>query len=192
MSSQLDLVDNLQAAVVIPGAQAVIAGGLFGVVVGAGAALGDLPNAGTLGALAGAGAAWVTFQGGVMAFRRAVLPEPLPAPALAPARVMAHETIRVELKRENTTQLLNLPVSAAQLAALASGWQAGASLAESTWTGAGGQFTRAEFGRLRNDLIRRGLACWNSPGTPARGWTLTSAGRAAFRYFATLPVDAAA
>lgn len=187
---QLYELGNWNAAVLIPASQAAIVGGLIGAAVGAGAVLGELPNPGTLGTLAGCAGAFVTFNSGLMAFRRAVTPPmtPPPAPAqLIPARKMTQEVLRVELKHDKSrTQLLELPATAEQLTALGRGVLGGASLAENTWTGSGGQFTRAEFGRLRNELIRRGLAGWNSPGTPARGWTLTPAGRAAFRYFATL------
>jgi len=187
---QLYELGNWNAAVLIPLSQAAIVGGCVGGFVGAGAVLGELPEPFTLGVMAGTAAAFVTFNSGLMAFRRAVTPNvtPPPAPApLIPARKMTQEVLRVELKHDKSrTQLLELPATVNQLCALGRGVLGGASLAENTWTGSGGQFTRAEFGRLRNELIRRGLAGWNSPGTPARGWTLTPAGRAAFRYFATL------
>lgn len=42
----------------------------------------------------------------------------------------------------------------------------------------GRPFTRAEFRALVGEMLRRNLAAWNNPKTPARGVTLTPQGRA--------------
>jgi hypothetical protein len=98
------------------------------------------------------------------------------------------EPIRIEVASEDGrhVEFIDLPASQEQLIRLAEGLLNGATLSEAAWTGAGNIFTRAEFAQLRNELIRRGLAAWNNPKTPARGATLTPGGQAAMRYFASL------
>lgn len=97
--------------------------------------------------------------------------------------------VRIELESNNgrTVQIIDLPASPEQLQALGRGILAGGTMTEARWTGAGGIFTRAEFVRLRDEMIRRNLAHWSSPGTPARGVLLSPSGRAIMRRLAESP-----
>lgn len=98
------------------------------------------------------------------------------------------EPIRIEVSQNDGAHVdfVELPASQEQIVSLAVGLLNGATLSEAAWSGAGNIFTRAEFSQLRNELIKRGLAAWNNPRTPARGATLTPGGQAAMRYFASL------
>lgn len=81
-----------------------------------------------------------------------------------------------------------LPATEYQLATLARGLlQDNQTLADQVWTGKGRPFDRPTFTALKNELLARGLASWNSPGTPARGLHLTKTGTAVFRYFLNTP-----
>lgn len=101
------------------------------------------------------------------------------------------EPIHLELHShdEKTIQFIDFPCQPDQLVALAKGLLSGATLSEASWTGSGNLFTRAQFVQLRNELVKRNLAAWNSPHSPARGATLTRPGVAAMRYFASLAED---
>jgi hypothetical protein len=81
----------------------------------------------------------------------------------------------------------DVPIDRERLAVLANGLIAGATLAETTWTGPGRPFTRAEFAQVRAALIARGLASWRNSNCPARGCDLTRPGRAAMKWLATTP-----
>lgn len=96
------------------------------------------------------------------------------------------DPVRVEVIEGNSTHLIDLPATVDQLISLAGGLLSGQSLSESAWTGTGAPFSRGEFSRLRGELIRRGLAAWNNPSTPARGASLTRAGRAVMRHYASM------
>lgn len=178
----------------LPAAQAVITGIFAGLLARALAQWGNL-DAGqtwTLALAAGAGAALLVWLTGLMAWRRAAF-QVDELPGFEPdtdLQTGAIEPVRVEIARENGLDLIDLPASREQITALAQGLlEPGATLAESRWTGSTGVFTRAEFASLRAELIRRGLAVWNSPRTPARGATLTAPGRAVMRRFASMTGD---
>ena len=134
-----------------------------------------------LGALAGAG--W--WLSSITAWRRSTYPQPANE-QMQPLRPEPPPSIRVEVARENGLDLIDLPVREDQIITLAQGVLSGGSLSEASWTGTGAPFTRAEFAALRNELIRRGLATWNNPHTPARGFALTAPGRAVMRRFAAM------
>lgn len=187
--------DDLGGGCILPLAQSFVSGGLAAVVAGVGAALIDVQThqAALLALLCGgvvAGGVWIS---GLRAWRRMVytledftgIDITGDGEAGEPA---ARQTVRVEVTEAGGRhlRLIDLPGSTDQLTALAAGLLNGATLAESTWTGTGKTFTRAEFAGLRAELIRRGLAAWNSPGTPARGVGLTVAGRAVMRQFASM------
>lgn len=92
-------------------------------------------------------------------------------------------TIRIELTDQggHHTRYIDLNCNDDQLYKLAEGLASGTTLSESNWTGAGRPFTRAQFAEIRTELLKRGLANWNTPGTPARGCSLTASGRACFK-----------
>lgn len=97
--------------------------------------------------------------------------------------------VRVEVIEDEGRKgtFASLPASTDQLATLARGLLIQKkSLSDQTWAGSGRPFSRPAFQMLKSELLARGLAAWNSPGTPARGMTLTRPGQAVMRYFLTL------
>ncbi len=147
---------------------------------------GDWPLALAGGSLA-ALSWWV---GSVRAWRRAIWTD-INLPGVESADTPSSTTpeprpVRIELVTNSgaTKQFIDLPASQEQLAELAAGVLSGSSFSEASWTP--GLFSRSQFSKLRDELIRRRLVTWNSPNTPARGVALTSQGKAVFRYFASL------
>lgn len=179
--------DDLERGCLLPVAQSGVTGFLAGALAYALARWQGWSNPGEIALIVAAAAALLVWASGVMAWRRSAYApdEPLYLPPPAPAQV---QTVRVELSENRGARLnlIDLPASAEQLAALARGLLDGLPFSEAQWSGGGGLFTRSEFAALRGELIRRGLARWNSPGTPARGAALTPAGRAVMRQFAML------
>jgi hypothetical protein len=113
-----------------------------------------------------------------------------------PANHQPEPPIRIELLRNNPDgylegQYIDLPADRDQLIALASGIEDGLPLTVHAWTGDGAPFSRAEFEQLRAELIRRGLAHWNNPRTPQRGFALTIAGVKVLKRIASVtpPLD---
>ena len=100
--------------------------------------------------------------------------EPIPAPHVTP--------VRVELVQDNGRHedWIDLPFPE-KLPELAEGLLSGRSYSLSVWTGTGGLFSRAEFEKIRDVLIGRGLAAWRNPEAKAQGWELTASGRAVMR-----------
>lgn len=187
---------SIQAGVVIPALQAGISAGLAALAVGAAGRMLELQSWKD-GAIMAAGAAgagvwiwqlqawtdhlrqevrWLTGDQAAEPMPMAA-PEPIPA---APFKVhLTHDDNR-------TIEIIDLPTTPEKLAQLARAVLDGGTFSEAQWTGSGAPFTRAEFGQLRTELIRRHLLAWAAPGTPARGVVLTRPGQAAFRYFASL------
>lgn len=93
--------------------------------------------------------------------------------------------VRIQLHQDNRIQFFDLPASGDQLRALAVGVSRGMSLSESCWTGSGRPFSRSQFAALRAELLRRGLAFWISEGSPSQGWRLNNAGIHVLKAFAT-------
>lgn len=177
------------AGAVLPLAQAVISGFVCFCLALAGALLSYLENPWQWGLFAGAGAAAVIWFSAFNDWRRVVYRlEPTQGEIQEEDWIEEAQPVRVELSSEEgrKVELIDLPANLEQLTALAVGLLNGASLSEAAWTGSGAPFTRAEFARLRNEFIRRGLACWNNPRTPARGASLTPGGRACIRYLASM------
>lgn len=178
--------DDIERGCLLPVAQSGVTFALLALLTYAAARWQGWSSPGWLALVVGAAGALLVWTSGVLVWRRDVYGE---EPVYrAPVPVQNAQSVRVELAENNGARLnlIDLPASAEQLAALASGLLTGASLSESTWAGGRGLFTRAEFSQLRAELLRRGLARWNSPGTPARGAALTPAGRAVMREFAML------
>lgn len=94
--------------------------------------------------------------------------------------------VRVEVTNGQREMYLDLPGRPEALATMALGVLNGRSLAEGTWSGRGGLFSRSEFRQIRDILIERGLAVWRNPEAKAQGVELTAAGRAVFRRLAEL------
>lgn len=182
--------DDLNGGCILPLAQAGVSGFLAALIVGMGAALAGHAAPFSLAALAGGLAAGAVWLSGLSAWRRlayAIEEFTGDDDGGATGEPFAPAVVRVELTEEKgRMKFIDLPASVEQLGALAGGLLSGATFAESTWTGTGQPFTRAEFASLRAELIKRGLAAWASPGTPARGVGLTAAGRAVMRQFASM------
>jgi hypothetical protein len=98
------------------------------------------------------------------------------------------EHVRVEISENNGqhVKFLDLPCSTEQLSTMAREVLRGVPLSEAHWIGVGKPFNRGQFAELRSQMLKRGLLVWNVQGAPARGCSLTSSGRAAFRYLAHL------
>ncbi len=177
---------DVETGCLLPLAQSVVTGVLVGVLAGTFALYAGVEQPAlvglALGALAGAG--W--WLSSITAWRRSAYPPPANQQGMTPLRPDPLPPIRVEVARENGMDLVDLPATPEQLISLAQSVLSGGSLSEASWTGSGAPFTRAEFAALRNELIRRGLATWNNPHTPARGFALTAPGRAVMRRFASL------
>jgi hypothetical protein len=99
------------------------------------------------------------------------------------------EILRVELlehtgNNRHRLAFINLPGTPEQLGALAGGLLNGKGTSESEWAGARHPFSRSEFGAIRAELLKRGLAAWINPDHHAQGWELTAAGRAVMRRIA--------
>lgn len=175
---------ELETGCLLPLAQSAVTAVLAGVLGGALAEYAGWQSPALVGCIAGslAGAGW--WVSSIVAWRRAAYPAPIQQ--ITPTSPVRAEPVRVVISRENGADLIDLPASEAQVIALAQGVLSGGSLSEASWTGSGGIFTRAEFSRLRDELIRRGLAVWKNPHTPARGVSLTAPGRAVMRRFAAM------
>jgi hypothetical protein len=181
---------NVVAGAILPLLQSLITAFLVGLAAGNLAALASLPAAGRVGLAAGALAAALYWLASLVTWRRVELlacepwnpaPAPEPEPVWEPA-----PPVRIEVLEGRATHLIDLPASEDQLIDLATGLLSGQSLSEAAWTGGGRPFTRAEFANLRAELMRRGLAAWNNPKTPARGAALTAPGRAVMRHYAAM------
>ena len=97
------------------------------------------------------------------------------------------QPVRLELSSNENKRLefLTLPCSEEQLKALAGGVVSGSTLTEGRWCGS--VFSRRQFVELRDEMLKRHLVEWVSPGAPARGLKVTPAGMAVFRHLASSP-----
>jgi hypothetical protein len=177
--------ENLGSGCLVPLLQSIAGGAVtallaFAVAYGAGWRLPWLFALAT-----GAGAAVVWYWSTVVLWRRSAYPQP---ESTLPAQPKQTPVVRVEVLKDDgrSMEFIDLPANPDQLISLARGVLQGQTLSESAWTGAGQPFTRAEFASLRGELIRRKLAVWNNPQTPARGVSLTRGGVAAMRTFAAM------
>ena len=95
--------------------------------------------------------------------------------------------VRVTLEREEGrhVDIIDLPAKEEQLRQLADGLLSGRQFALSAWSGTGAPFSRSEFERLRDEMIRRGLARWRNERAQAQGLEVTAPGRAVLRRFAS-------
>lgn len=95
-----------------------------------------------------------------------------------------HIKVQINSNDERTATFLDLPISNAKLASFAIGLSHGGTTAESAWVGTNQLFSRQEFVGLRDALISRGFAVWNSPEAHDRGWKLTAKGKSVFNELA--------
>lgn len=185
---------TLMVSVVIPLAQATASGLIVGVAAGAVAKLANSSAPFAIGAFVAALITAVVWCSNLLWWRRmvteldsigepVVFAEPLPSTMSS-----TPPSIRIELMSDggNTAQFLELPVEPSKMYALCRGLMDGVSFTEAYWCG-GSQstFTRGEFVKLRDEMLRRGLLMLNSNNASARGYRLTNVGRAVVRYLAT-------
>lgn len=88
--------------------------------------------------------------------------------------------IQVNTNEGRKATFLDLPISNAKLATFTMGLQSGGSTAESAWVGVNQLFSRSEYVGLRDALISRGFAVWNSQQHHDRGWRLSAKGHSVF------------
>ena len=191
------MANNFSDAVTIPAAQAAITGALSGILAGGVAGLVHFPQAAQFGLTAGAGVAlvaWLDYRGRWQYILESLLNVDLnqdgqigdSAHDLEPAQTNEnHEPVKVIIEHDQGRhlQFIDLPAEPGQLTAFADGVLEGRSLSQAAWTGRGQPFSRSEYDAFRDELIRRGLAQWRSPGEPAQGWELLASGRAVLRHF---------
>jgi hypothetical protein len=177
--------ENLGSGCMLPLLQS-IAGGVITALLAFAVAYGAQWRLPWLFALAtGAGAAVLWYWSTVALWRRSAYPQP---ETTLPDQPRQTPVVRVEVLKDDGRgmEFIDLPANPDQLINLARGVLQGQTLSESSWTGSNGIFTRSEFSALRGELLKRGLACWNNPQTPARGVSLTRGGLAAMRTFAAM------
>lgn len=179
---------NEQNGCFIPAAQAGVVGLLAGLVALAVGMWQGWSSPGWLALAVGALAGLLVFVSGVSVWRRSEFGQYYPTTYQA-AQVDERRSVRVELHRPldggHQTQLADLPASYDQLKELAVGVLRGAPLSEVTWSGPGRPFTRAEFGALRAEFLRRGWCDWRRADSPGQGVQLTPQGKAVVRSFAS-------
>lgn len=189
----MDTEENLTGGCLLPALQALSVMALLAVLVAAATALAGWPGekailAGVVAGAAGGLAVWA-YQ--VAAWRRVTYHQEdtvfYPEEDEPPRCEVS--TIRLEIAEGRRLTFAELPCDEGQLRRLAAGVLQGLPMSESTWTGTGKTFSRAQFSDVRAELLRRGLIAWTSPGTPARGVQLTRPGRAAFAHLAGLQDD---
>ncbi|HEC61415.1 hypothetical protein LCGC14_0761740 [marine sediment metagenome] len=163
-------------AIVIPALQAIVSGLLAGLAAGSLAPLVDLPSLDTFLVVSSLIAMFAWFNL-LRAWREAIIPT-----YDKPTHRGYNSNVRLEIGRENSTSIVNLPVSRTDLKTLAMGLDSGLSFSESSWTGRGALFSRSEFRQLRDVMIKRKLLQWVNPYARAQGLELTRTGRAVMRY----------
>jgi len=179
--------------VLVPGAQCLITGTLAGfcaaVIAGLAGAVWWKWGLGTASLITLI--SWVTFRADWSARLEKMLGIDLNLDGqIGPAPAPAAEHIRIDLVQDGdypSGQFIDLPAPAEKIRALASGLATGREFSQTVWIGSGGIFSRSEFDRLRDELIRRGLAVWKNPDHHAQGAVLTSAGKAVMRKLASHP-----
>jgi hypothetical protein len=168
----------------LPLAQAIGTSLFLGGIMAGVAAWQRWENVGYISLITGAAAGMFWWVSSLELWRREVYRDPVQL--IDQPRVIQPSKVRIELVRDEGRSLdfIDLPIDQDRLIPLARGVLAGEkTLSE---TGTSGILTRSEFTALRAELIRRGLAAWNNPHTPARGVSLTRGGQAAFRSFAMM------
>lgn len=96
------------------------------------------------------------------------------------------QTVRLEVKTDNGWKFAELEgVDLVDLQDLARGVLAGQTFSESSWTGSGRPFSRAQFRRIRDTFVARNWLEWKNADAPAQGLQLTPQGKAVCRYLSS-------
>jgi hypothetical protein len=188
---------NVLSGLMLPALQAAVTAFLIGGIAAALAGLLQVPRWWLWGLLLGllAGAIyWVSFAA---RWQNCVFAPPIVRAAHQviehkPTRALPEHTERtlrltVVQDQGRRADILRLPVSDAQMAALAAGLAAGQPFSLGTWTGQGKPFSRAEFEGLRAALVERGVLRLRNKRAPAQGYELSPMGRALMRRYADAP-----
>lgn len=187
--------DALVDGVIVPGLQAAISGGLFGLAAAVLAALAGVPDWWKWGGGVFVSAlllTWLSYRHGWQwRLERLLgldlnLDGSIGRPSLPALPEPEPQRIRVVLEQQGGREVdfIDLPARPEQLQALASGITQGRTFALTAWAGT---FTRPEFEGLRDELIKRGLARWANERSHNQGIVLTPAGRAVMRRLAEQP-----
>jgi hypothetical protein len=106
--------------------------------------------------------------------------------------VIEPKIIKLEITKPTdggtSTAMIDLPIGADALQALAAGLVAGAPFSEVEWSGAGKPLSRSEFRAVRQALLDRGLAAWASEKDRRQGLHLTPEGVTVFTSIAGAPL----
>jgi hypothetical protein len=182
--------ESVITGVVVPSLQALITGLFTGLAAWALGMLTRWDRSGLIALAMGAGVALITWSFAARHGQRLLelregidlQPDSQPLPGGQP------EPIRAVIVSENGQQgdYLDLPCNQEQLIALAAGMIRGESFSLGAWTGHGRPFSRADFERLRAELLARGALAWRNPSAPAQGLTLSQPGKALMRYYASM------
>lgn len=188
--------DPLRDGVIVPLAQAVITGVMAGIVAGGIWALARWPFSPWLvGLIAGSGVmffSWLAYRSNWQMVFESITGADLNKDGyIGPPPVVVQppkepEKIRIEVIQDEgkAGDWIDLPYPE-KLPELSRGLLEGKrQFSQTTWSGRGHLFSRAEFETLRGELIRRGLARWKNPEAPSQGVELTPAGKAVLRRLA--------
>jgi hypothetical protein len=181
--------ESVFAGVVVPALQALVTGLFTGLAAWPLGLLNNWEQAGLIALVIGAGVALLTWTIAarhwqrVLELREGIDLQPDPLPGAEPESI----TRVTMVNQEGTSgEFLDLPCNQDQLITLAAGLLRGQSFSLGSWTGRGRPFSRADFGRLRAELLARGALEWRNPRAPAQGLALSSPGRAMMRHFASM------
>jgi hypothetical protein len=178
--------ETITSAVTVPLLQATVTGVLVGTAAGAGTRALARDNPGAVGLATGASVAafsWLSYRADWAERIRAILGIETTHQAEAIQAAAYNQTVRVEVISDNAHagDFLDLPGGRDRLITLAQGLTAGKSFTVRNWAGGGGLYAGATFDRLREELIARGLARWQSEHDHRGGVELTAKGRATMR-----------
>lgn len=190
---------TMTVSVYIPAIQSLITGLTSGTAVASLAGLAAWPPGWTW--LQTAGASWTIIQAitWILLLRRwASFASPTSQPAFDtpesdPATIHEPKTIRLEIitNAGRTTQYMDLPITEAQLTAIAQGLTHGIHFTEAAWTGKGKLLSRSQFRQIRDELVKRQLLVPASLKDHRQGYVLNRAGSELIRQFAAVSNSAA-
>jgi hypothetical protein len=184
--------ESVFAGVVVPALQALITGLFSGLAAWALGLLNNWDQAGLTALAIGAGVALLTWTIAARHWQRVLeLSEgiDLQPDSLPGAEPESITRVTVVNQEGTSGEFLDLPCNQDQLITLAAGLLRGQSFSLGTWTGRGRPFSRADFERLRSELLARGALEWRNQAAPAQGLTLSVPGKALMRYYARMASD---
>lgn len=177
------------AGVLLPMAQAIITGALFGAAAWFYAWLLRSPKAWQWGAGVGLGVAVLSWL--LLLFKWSDLTQPLERflqrDINQDGYIGPPPTVRIEVKREDGRQIqfAEIPTTKEKLIDFARAVALeNQPISESRWSGAGALFSKDEFRAVRAELLARGWLRWKNPDFHDQGAELSPAGRAILKQYA--------